>query len=188
MNFLDGLFGNSSSNNKDLIQQLFRLHASLSGALREILEEISPEVGKKFQTRYMELYADIAKTHVRGSYDFYGLMETDEEASEIKVDRPTNNTWEAVFALINNKQDEFKRLIEEGPSPEAVKIFEEQKERAEKTKQERLDRKKRLAALREKQKTCEHEFSSNTSAGFFKLTDSKCIKCEMPNPNAGNKT
>lgn len=140
-----GLFGLGSStkpvrDNEQLIRQLFRFHASLVGSVRETLKEVSPEVATEFDNKYMQLYRDIEKTHVRGSYEVYQIL--GDELVEIKRDSPTENTWKAVFALINNKQEEFERLLEEGPSADEVKTFEEEKQKAATHNREREERKK----------------------------------------------
>ena len=187
-NIFGDIFGGSTKplrDNEQLIRQLFQFHASLVGSVRETLKEVSPEVAAGFDDKYIRLYRDIEKTHVKGSYEIYQLL--GDELVEIKIDRPTENTWKAVFALINNKQEEFERLLEEGPSADEVKTFEEEKQKAATRNREQEERKVKLEARREKQKTCEHEFSENSSTGFFRLKDSKCTKCEFPNPENKKK-
>jgi len=179
-----GLFGSSakpSRDNEQLIRQLFRFHASLVGSMRETLKGVSPEAAAGFSDKYMQLYHDIGKTHVKGSYEVYPFL--GDELIEIKADRPTENTWKAVFALINNKQEEFALLLKEGPSPDEVKTFEEEKEKASVQNREHEERKVQAKAHREKQLNCEHTFSPNV--GFYK--SSKCIKCKLPNPENKKK-
>ena len=175
------IFGSSTNDNERLIRQLFQFHASLVGSVRETLKEVSPEVAARFDDKYIQLYRDIEKTHIKGSYEVYQLL--GDELVEIKTNRPTENTWKAVFALINNKKEEFERLLEEGPSADEVKTFEEEKQKAAIHNREHEGKKVKLKARREKQKICEHEFSPNR--GFYK--NSKCTKCDLPNPENKKK-
>ena len=76
---------------------------------------------------------------------------------------------DAVFALINDKKDEFDRLIKEGPAPAELKSHQETKQRHQDYRTKYLEKQEQIA-------NCDHDFEGTRSAGFFQVKGT-CTKC-----------
>jgi hypothetical protein len=166
--FLDGLFGSAQSSKSSVeINQLFEIVASFQVALLSKLKEkdlLSDEDARAILHERNELMSDIRKTYLIDEWDHYGAFGDRDEPERRSTQQVTGNTWDAIFALLNNQMDTFCSLIEEGPSKEIV-------EQHEKDKQHYADvRKKHL----DKQKACEHVFKASWPN---KSSSDKCIKC-----------
>ena len=160
----DSFFGTGqSTQSKASIKQLYELNASFQAALLEELQNseiLSEDQVDKILKRRNNLIGELKKTRLEDEWEDYGYSGKDEKPTKQKVSEDTKNTWDAIFALINNQWDRFKDLIKEGPSTEDVKKHEAYKADRLKKRQDYLDHQ---AKKREKQANCTHKWGS----GFF---------------------
>lgn len=168
------MFGSSQSTQSNgQIIQLYKLHATFRFATSELLDgEIKGEdgLGTQIQKRSMELYNLMDKTHIIDEYDYWGSDGRGAgDATRRKVNDPTSNTMDAVFALINDKKDEFDRLVKEGPTPAELKSHQEMKQRHQDYRTKYLEKQEQIA-------NCDHNFEGTRSAGFFQVKGT-CTKC-----------
>jgi hypothetical protein len=164
----DSMFGSmQSSHSKNQILQLYELQACSNAALIHILIEegiLTEEQSKKVHLKMIEFLNATKKTHLQDEWEDYGLSGSFEQPYNKVVDEATGITWDAIFALINHKWDDFKKLALAGPSEDAVEKHTQSKEKALKARKEFLAKE---AAKKAKQASCEHSF------GFI----NRCSKC-----------
>lgn len=170
------MFGSGQSAvSSQQITQLYAFHATFRYATVEFLDgdvKSDDALGTQIQTRSIELYNLIRRTYIIDEYDYWGVDGKNREAAKKKVDSPTSNTLDACFALINNKKEEFDRLVKEGPTPRELAVH-------EKNKQRNIDdRNKHLKVVA----NCEHFFGG----GFYQRTD--CSKCGIKKEDVNDKS
>ena len=173
--FFGGLFGSSQTTQSNgQITQLYRLHATFRFATKEFLDgdvRSDDGLGSQIQDRSMELYNLIGKTYLVDEYDYWGI-DGDQKGRKEKVNKPTSNTLDACFALINDKKDGFDKLVKEGPTPRELALHEKNKQRYQDVHKKHL----------EKVANCEHYFGG----GFYQRDT--CGKCRIKKEDVNDKS
>lgn len=163
----DSIFGPTQSERSERsIVQLYSMAATFQAALLEELQKsgaMTPEQTANILVRRNFLSGCINKTRLVDEWEDYGPEGKGDykgEKRKEKVDKSTENTLDAIFALLNNDMDGFEKLVHEGPTPEMV----EQHQKRKKDHQQAREK------LLETQANCDHE-----KGGFFQT--STCHKC-----------
>jgi len=114
-----GMFDLFGKDYREEFVQIYKLHATFRSATLQVLKdsqnlkEVDGEtLAQNIQSYSMELYNEIEKTHIKMNYPDIGL--DGKFTSTEKINKSTDATWNAIFALINNDFSKFKEIIEEG--------------------------------------------------------------------------